>query len=269
MRMAREWAQQKGGMPKHRREGHREAGRQPRAASPMHDVERLARQAIFNDGALTEDDIKPLLAAKYQLLNRGGTLSFEADTARFAEVGGMKNLRRWILQRKAAFDGSAPGPRCAQGRVAARRAGLRQIAGGARRGRCARRSAGAPGFRRVVLQVAWRVRKEPARVAVVGRGAGALRAVAGRDREGAVHGRRRQRHVAPRAGRIPHLARRAAGACVHRRHGQRHHRAAARAGAQGPLRRDLLRRPALARRAPGDPRHPLQEARRRRSARTT
>ena len=27
------------------------------------DVERLARQAIFNDGALTEDDIKPLLAA--------------------------------------------------------------------------------------------------------------------------------------------------------------------------------------------------------------
>jgi SpoVK/Ycf46/Vps4 family AAA+-type ATPase len=74
-----------------------------------HDVERLARQAIFNDGALTEEDIKPLLAAKYQLLNRGGTLSFEADTARFAEVGGMKNLRRWITQRKAAFDGSAPG----------------------------------------------------------------------------------------------------------------------------------------------------------------
>jgi SpoVK/Ycf46/Vps4 family AAA+-type ATPase len=76
---------------------------------PQHDVERLARQAIFNDGALTQDDIKPLLAAKYQLLNRGGTLSFEPDTARFADVGGLKNLRRWIQQRKAAFDGSAPG----------------------------------------------------------------------------------------------------------------------------------------------------------------
>ena len=58
------------------------------AGLPLHDVERLTRQAIFTDGALTEDDIKPLLAAKYQLLNRGGTLSFEADTARFAEVGG-------------------------------------------------------------------------------------------------------------------------------------------------------------------------------------
>jgi len=79
------------------------------AGLPIHDVERLTRQAIFNDGALTEDDLRPMLAAKYQLLNRGGTLSFEVDTARFAEVGGMKNLRRWILQRKAAFDGSAPG----------------------------------------------------------------------------------------------------------------------------------------------------------------
>ena len=48
------------------------------------------------------------MQAKYQLLNRGGTLSFEVDTARFAEVGGLKNLRRWILQRKSAFDGSAP-----------------------------------------------------------------------------------------------------------------------------------------------------------------
>jgi SpoVK/Ycf46/Vps4 family AAA+-type ATPase len=78
------------------------------AGLTLRDCERLTRTAIFNDGALTDEDITPLLAAKYQLLNRGGTLSFEPDTARFAEVGGMKNLRRWVLQRKAAFDGSAP-----------------------------------------------------------------------------------------------------------------------------------------------------------------
>jgi hypothetical protein len=108
MRMAREWAQQKGGMP---RIDTKVVGKlvDNLGGLTLHDVERLARQAIFNDGALTEDDLKPLLAAKYQLLNRGGTLSFEPDTARFAEVGGMKNLRRWILQRKPAFDGSAPG----------------------------------------------------------------------------------------------------------------------------------------------------------------
>jgi hypothetical protein len=108
MRMAREWSKLNGAMPRIDVKAVEKLV-DNLGGLPIHDVERLTRQAIFNDGALTEDDIKPLLAAKYQLLNRGGTLSFEPDTARFAEVGGMKNLRRWILQRKAAFDGSAPG----------------------------------------------------------------------------------------------------------------------------------------------------------------
>ncbi|HEV7606109.1 MAG TPA: AAA family ATPase, partial [Steroidobacteraceae bacterium] len=107
MQMAREWAQGNGNMP---RVDLKVVERlvDNLAGLPLHDCERLTRQAIFNDGALTEDDLTPMLTAKYQLLNRGGTLSFEPDSARFAEVGGLKNLRRWILQRKAAFDGSAP-----------------------------------------------------------------------------------------------------------------------------------------------------------------
>jgi len=107
MRAARDWAKANGVMP---RVDVKAIERlvDNLGGLPLHDVERLARQAIFGDGAINEDDIKPLLAAKYQLLNRAGTLSFEPDTAHFAEVGGMKNLRRWILQRKAAFDGSAP-----------------------------------------------------------------------------------------------------------------------------------------------------------------
>src|SRR5690606_6622929 len=48
-------------------------------------------------------------AGKYELLNRHGTLGFEPDTARFAEVGGLANLRRWVETRRAAFDGTAPG----------------------------------------------------------------------------------------------------------------------------------------------------------------
>jgi hypothetical protein len=107
MRMTREWAKLNGAMPRIDVKAVEKLV-DNLGGLPIHDVERLTRGAIFNDGALTDDDIKPLLAAKYQLLNRGGTLSFEPDTARFAEVGGMKNLRRWILQRKAAFDGSAP-----------------------------------------------------------------------------------------------------------------------------------------------------------------
>ena len=107
MRAAREWAKFNGAMPKVDVKAI-ERLVDNLGGLPLHDVERLARQAIFGDGALTEDDIKPLLAAKYQLLNRGGTLSFEPDTAQFADIGGMKNLRRWVQQRKAAFDGSAP-----------------------------------------------------------------------------------------------------------------------------------------------------------------
>src|SRR5581483_4704131 len=72
------------------------------------DAERLVRQVIFAHGALTMSDMQSVLAAKYQLLNRGGTLTYEPDTARFADVGGLQHLRAWLTSRKAAFDGSAP-----------------------------------------------------------------------------------------------------------------------------------------------------------------
>ena len=71
------------------------------------DAERLARHAIFDHGAITMDDISQVLAAKYELLNRAGTLSYEPATAKFADVGGMQNLRHWLTSRKPAFDGSA------------------------------------------------------------------------------------------------------------------------------------------------------------------
>ena len=38
------------------------------------DTERLARQAIFNDGALMPSDLPGVMQAKYELLNRGGVL---------------------------------------------------------------------------------------------------------------------------------------------------------------------------------------------------
>lgn len=74
---------------------------------PISDVERLARSAIFDDGALTASDLKPLMEAKYRLLERGSALSFEYDTARFAEVGGMRQLTSWIERRRAGFAGHA------------------------------------------------------------------------------------------------------------------------------------------------------------------
>jgi SpoVK/Ycf46/Vps4 family AAA+-type ATPase len=72
------------------------------------DTERLVREAICDDGALTIEDISRVQNAKYELLNRSGTLSYEPATAKFADVGGMQNLRHWLTSRKPAFDGSAP-----------------------------------------------------------------------------------------------------------------------------------------------------------------
>lgn len=78
------------------------------------DARRLIRNAIVDDGAITETDLAPVMQAKYQLLGQGGALSFELETARFGEVGGLQRLKRWLLQRRETFlnpDGVLPPPR--------------------------------------------------------------------------------------------------------------------------------------------------------------
>jgi hypothetical protein len=71
-------------------------------------VRRLARKAVFDDGALGADDVRRVLAEKHALLARGGVLQYEHDTARFADVGGLAGLKRWLEQRRPAFAGGAP-----------------------------------------------------------------------------------------------------------------------------------------------------------------
>ncbi|MCY1401738.1 ATP-dependent zinc metalloprotease FtsH [compost metagenome] len=63
----------------------------------------LARNVICNDGAITQDDLPELNRARFQLLDMDGVLSFEYETARFAEVGGLANLKRWLDERREAF----------------------------------------------------------------------------------------------------------------------------------------------------------------------
>lgn len=67
------------------------------------DTEKLARNAIFFDGAITKSDLPGVMQAKYELLNRGGILHYEYDTARFSDVGGLGRLKHWLAQRKVAF----------------------------------------------------------------------------------------------------------------------------------------------------------------------
>ena len=73
------------------------------------DTRRLARTAIFDDGAITASDSPVVTRAKYELLNRGGVLSFEYETASMADLAGMGRLKEWLTRRRPAFDGTAAG----------------------------------------------------------------------------------------------------------------------------------------------------------------
>lgn len=68
-----------------------------------HDTEQLAKNAIFHDGAITKSDLPNVMQAKYELLNRGGILHYEYDTAKFSDVGGLEKLKHWLTLRKPAF----------------------------------------------------------------------------------------------------------------------------------------------------------------------
>jgi hypothetical protein len=72
------------------------------------DTEQLARNAIYHDGAISADDIPDVMQAKYRLLNRGGLLSFEHDTAEFDEIAGFRNVKVWLKQRAFAFSDDRP-----------------------------------------------------------------------------------------------------------------------------------------------------------------
>lgn len=72
------------------------------------DTERLARNAIYDDGAVTDNDLPVVMEAKYRLLNRGGVLSYEYDTAQFDEIAGFRNVKVWLKQRRLAFTGERP-----------------------------------------------------------------------------------------------------------------------------------------------------------------
>ena len=69
----------------------------------LSDATRLVRNAIYNDNAITHSDIPAVQAAKYQLVGKQGILSFEYETAGFADLGGLTRLKDWLSKRKLHF----------------------------------------------------------------------------------------------------------------------------------------------------------------------
>lgn len=69
------------------------------------EARRLARTAIYDDGAVTPGDLPEVMKAKYSLLSKEGMLHFELDTEKFSNVGGFGKLKNWLRQRQPAFRG--------------------------------------------------------------------------------------------------------------------------------------------------------------------
>jgi SpoVK/Ycf46/Vps4 family AAA+-type ATPase len=79
------------------------------------DARRLARKAIGDNGVISKSTLPSVMRAKYDLLGQDGVLSFENDTVRFAEIGGLRRMRTWLEQRQSFFleepDGKLDPPR--------------------------------------------------------------------------------------------------------------------------------------------------------------
>jgi len=70
---------------------------------PLEDARRVVRQALADDGAITMGDVARAAKLKHSLAGNDGVLSFEPDTARFHEVGGLGALKRWLDLRRGPF----------------------------------------------------------------------------------------------------------------------------------------------------------------------
>ncbi|HEY5791326.1 MAG TPA: AAA family ATPase [Gammaproteobacteria bacterium] len=72
------------------------------------DARRLVRKVIWDDGSIDADDLPRVLAAKYRQLDGDSVLSYEHDTASFADVAGLDKLKQWLAQRREVFLAEAP-----------------------------------------------------------------------------------------------------------------------------------------------------------------
>ncbi|MEM7407245.1 MAG: AAA family ATPase [Pseudomonadota bacterium] len=107
---AREWSRRSGGRNVRTNREYLDRLVENLLGLPEDEARRLARGAIEDDGAITEEDLPEVMKAKFELLGQDGVLSFEYDTARFSDVGGLRSLKRWLDIRRPVFTGELNSP---------------------------------------------------------------------------------------------------------------------------------------------------------------
>ncbi|HWF92719.1 MAG TPA: AAA family ATPase [Terriglobales bacterium] len=71
------------------------------------EAERALSQAIVSRYGLTPEIITDVLLTKKELLRRSGMLDFVDSSQNMQSVGGLENLKRWLAQRRGAWEASA------------------------------------------------------------------------------------------------------------------------------------------------------------------
>jgi ATP-dependent 26S proteasome regulatory subunit len=71
------------------------------------EAERAISQALVTRYSLCPETVTDVLEAKKQLLRHSGMLEFVEASDDIANVGGLENLKRWLQQRRGAWEDSA------------------------------------------------------------------------------------------------------------------------------------------------------------------
>ena len=66
-------------------------------------IERIVLDCVLDDRRFDEEDINHVLASKRRALAGGGLLEFIETPVDASEIGGLRNLKRWLSQRHAAL----------------------------------------------------------------------------------------------------------------------------------------------------------------------
>ena len=71
------------------------------------EAERAISQALVTRYALCPESVTDVLEAKKQLLRHSGMLEFVEASDNMASIGGLENLKKWLQQRRGAWEDSA------------------------------------------------------------------------------------------------------------------------------------------------------------------
>lgn len=75
----------------------------------LSEAENAFARAIVSDGVFDKKDIELVLNEKQQIIRKSGILEFYPADSQLSEVGGLQNLKHWLLLRGKAFSTKASG----------------------------------------------------------------------------------------------------------------------------------------------------------------